>query len=174
MIAQPKKDTSTVNVDGVSKQRLIEGVRIRPAVTQVDSRGTLCEIFNPAWGFHPADLVYAYQFTIRPGKVKGWVYHEMQEDRLFLSFGTAKIVLYDFREDSPTYRLVNEIYLSEYNRGLIVFPAFVYHAIQNVSDKELVMINMPTRAYDHENPDKYRLPLDNDVIPYKFENIIGG
>jgi dTDP-4-dehydrorhamnose 3,5-epimerase len=28
-------------------------------------------------------------------------------------------------------------------------------------------------AYDHANPDKYRLPLDTDLIPYKFENSRG-
>jgi len=32
-----------------------------------------------------------------------------------------------------------------------------------------MMVNMPTRQYNHENPDKYRLPLDTDLIPYDFK-----
>ena len=32
---------------------------------------------------------------------------------------------------------------------------------------------MPTRAYDHASPDVYRLPVDNDLIPYRFERSIG-
>jgi dTDP-4-dehydrorhamnose 3,5-epimerase len=32
-----------------------------------------------------------------------------------------------------------------------------------------MLINMPSQAYNHANPDKYRLPINNDYIPYKFE-----
>jgi dTDP-4-dehydrorhamnose 3,5-epimerase len=32
---------------------------------------------------------------------------------------------------------------------------------------------MPTRPYDHADPDKYRLPLDNDVIPFRFDEAPG-
>ncbi len=81
---------------------MIAGVTIRMATTQIDERGEVCEIYNPAWGFMDAPLVYVYQALIRPGKIKGWVYHELQDDRLFVSLGTLKIVLFDTREDSPT------------------------------------------------------------------------
>ena len=30
-----------------------------------------------------------------------------------------------------------------------------------------------TKPYDHANPDKYRLPLDTDQIPYRFEDVSG-
>ena len=29
-------------------------------------------------------------------------------------------------------------------------------------------VNMPTVAYDHGDPDKHRLPLDTDKIPFSF------
>jgi hypothetical protein len=32
---------------------------------------------------------------------------------------------------------------------------------------------MPTRIYHHESPDVYRLPLDNNTIPYRFEQRMG-
>jgi hypothetical protein len=31
----------------------------------------------------------------------------------------------------------------------------------------------PTRAYNHEDPDVFRLPVNNDHIPYRFEERIG-
>jgi dTDP-4-dehydrorhamnose 3,5-epimerase len=34
-------------------------------------------------------------------------------------------------------------------------------------------VNCPTMAYDHANPDKYRLPLDTDLIPHKFPGARG-
>ena len=40
----------------------------------------------------------------------------------------------------------------------------------SVGEDEAVFLNLPTRAYDYEDPDKYRLPVANDVIPFAFED----
>ena len=40
-----------------------------------------------------------------------------------------------------------------------------WHAVQNVGHEEAAFINMPSQPYRHDDPDKYRLPLENDVIP---------
>ena len=162
---RPTKDTSTVSADGKPKVTLIDGVVVRPAITQIDERGTVCEILNPAWGVHSIGLVYVYQFTIRPGMIKGWHVHELHDDRIFISQGTAKVVLYDNRPESPTYQLVNEIYRSDLQRDLMVIPAGVFHAHQNVGTTDALFISMPSRPYDHEDPDVYRCPIGNDFIP---------
>lgn len=170
MPMQPKKDPAWINPDGSRLTPLIDGVVIRNATTQVDDRGTLCEILNPAWGVHPAPFTYIYQFTIHPGKIKGWHSHHQHDDRIFLSQGMVKVVLYDDRPDSPTRGMVNEIYRSELHRSIMVIPIRVWHAHQNLGTTEALFISMPTRAYNHADPDVFRLPLDNDVIPYKFEH----
>ena len=168
-----KKDLQTVTASGDLVADFIEGVVIHYPKTHPDERGDLCEIYNPAWELLDAPLVYVYQVSVRPGKVRGWVVHQSQDDRLFVSLGTLKIVLYDAREDSATMGKVNEIYLSEYNRGIVVIPRGVFHAIQNVGDTAGLFINMPTEPYSHEDPDKFRLPPNNEVIPYRFEDRIG-
>lgn len=173
MTPEPTKDVQTVTPEGKSVQPLIDGVVIRPAVTQTDERGTLCEILNPGWGVHPAPLVYVYQFTIRPGKVKGWHIHYLHDDRIFISQGTVKVVLYDNRPGSPTYQMLNEICRTEHHRTLMVIPAHVYHAHQNVGTSDALLISMPTRPYNHEDPDVFRLPVDNEHIPYRFERRLG-
>ena len=43
-----------------------------------------------------------------------------------------------------------------------------WHAVQNVGHEEAAFINMPSQPYRHDDPDKYRLPLENDVIPYRL------
>lgn len=174
MPLDPKKDVQTVTPAGRSIAPLIDGVRIQNAVTLTDDRGTLCEILDPRRSVHPAPLVYVYQFTIRPGMVKGWHVHRLHDDRIFISQGSIKVVLYDDRPASPTYRMVNEIYRSEYERSLMVIPAHVFHAHQNVGSTDALLISMPTRAYNHEDPDVYRLPVDTDQIPYRFEPRLGG
>lgn len=163
-------DPQTVTPEGEPVAPRIAGVKVRPAVTHPDERGELCEVFNPAWGFHDEPLVYVYQVGIRPHKIKGWVVHREQDDRLFISLGTVKIVLYDDRADSPTHGMINEIFLGERNRALITIPAGVFHAIQNVGDVDAVFINLPTRPFNHAKPDKLRLPLDTDQIPYRFQD----
>lgn len=167
--AEPEKDRQTVDEAWRSVHERIEDVVIKELKTLPDHRGTVCEIYRPEWAIHPDPLVFVYQITIRPGQVKGWQKHLKQDDRLFTSLGTIQVVLYDDREDSPTYGMVNELFFGEQNRVLFVIPAGVYHAIKNVDcTKDAVLVNVPTRAYDYKDPDKYRLPLDNDLIPYTW------
>jgi len=170
----PVKDKQTVTADGTPVTRLIEGVVIQSSVTHADDRGTLCEIYSPHRPPHPAPLAYVYQFTIRPGKIKGWHEHFLHDDRIFISQGQVKVVLYDNRPESPTYRLINEIYRTEFDRTIMVIPAHVFHAHENIGSTDALFISMPTRAYQHDDPDVYRLPIGTDQIPYQFTNRRGG
>jgi dTDP-4-dehydrorhamnose 3,5-epimerase len=169
-----KPDPPTVDADGQPLRRLIAGVVLRPAVTQVDDRGEVCEIYDPRWGISSAPMVFAYQAMVRPGKTKAWIVHDRQDDRIFVSLGTLRIVLYDGRESSPTHGQVDEVFLSERNRGLLIIPQGVWHAVQNVGDVDAYFVNVPTQPYDHANPDKRRLPIDTDLIPVSLAPRAGG
>lgn len=171
MPIEPIADLQTVTPDGVPVAARIADVVIRPAVTHLDERGEVCEVYSPAWDIHPEPMVYAYLIGIRPGQVKGWVVHRLQDDRLFSAFGTVKLVLYDDRAESPTHGMLNEMCFGERHRALIVIPKGVYHAVQNVGDVDAALFNLPTQPFDHARPDKYRLPLDTDRIPYRFTDL---
>ncbi len=170
-MAEPalKRDKETVKPDGKEVTKLPHGVSFYESKTHVDDRGTLCEMFNPSWGWHKVPLKYAYFITIRPGKVKGWAVHRHHEDRYFIMFGDLELVLYDSRKNSPTYKKVFKIYLSEKNRRAINIPAGVYHAIQNIDDRDVILANFPTKLFDYKNPDKYRLPYNTKEIPHNFD-----
>jgi dTDP-4-dehydrorhamnose 3,5-epimerase len=172
-IPEPKRDGETVTDKGEFIKRLIEGVIVRPAATIPDERGTLTEIINPAWQFGTYPVVYGYQFTINPGRIKGWAIHYETDDQYFHNVGRVKIVLYDDRKDAPTYRMINEFCFTEHNRSFLTIPRGVYHAIQNIGTVEALLLNFPSQPYDYKNPDKYRLPLDTDYIPYRFESTLG-
>jgi dTDP-4-dehydrorhamnose 3,5-epimerase len=168
-----KQDVQTVSDDGEPLGQLIDGVEIRHQITQVDERGSLCEILDARWDVSDSPIVYVYQFTIRPGKAKGWHVHRLHEDRIFVSRGEVKVVLYDDRPESPTRGMVNEIFRSELRRSLMVIPRGVFHAHINLGTTDALMVSMPTRGYDHSSPDVFRLPLDTDAIPYRIENLPG-
>jgi len=163
------RDRATVTAAGAPLQKLVDGVTFRDAQTHTDDRGTVVELFDPRWGWHPAPMVFAYCFTLRPGKIKGWGMHLEHEDRYFILLGEMEVVMYDDREGSPTRGLVSRVVLSDRHRRLMNVPIGVWHANQNIGSSDVVVINFPTIPYDHRNPDKYRLPLDTDRIPYKFE-----
>jgi dTDP-4-dehydrorhamnose 3,5-epimerase len=168
-----EQDTATVAPDGASLTQLPDGVTFRDAVTHVDDRGTVCELYDERWDWHPDPLVFSYLCTIRPGVTKGWGMHLRHDDRYFILSGEVEVVLYDERPDSPTSGLVARVYLSGHRRRLMNIPAGVWHANRNVGLQDAVLINFPTLPYDHAEPDKYSLPLDTDRIPYRWPDASG-
>src|ERR687893_236301 len=136
--AEPIKDPQTVTAAGEPVERLIEGVVVRPARPHVDKLGEVVEVFDPAWGVHPDPLVYVYQIALRPGAIKEWVLHRLQDDRIFLSRGTVRWALFDDRSGSPTHGRLNLLTFSERYRVLLIIPRGVYHAVENVGTDEAV------------------------------------
>ena len=167
------RDGRTVTADGKSCARLVDGVKMRDLVLHTDARGVVCEMYDPRWGFNEAPVVFTYFYTVRPGWVKGWAVHKTHEDRYCLVLGEMKVVLFDARGESPTFGLVQEIFLTEHRRQLLSIPAGVWHADQNIGQKDVMVVNFPTIPYDHNSPDKYRLPVGTDLIPYQFGNVQG-
>jgi dTDP-4-dehydrorhamnose 3,5-epimerase len=167
---QPVKDCQTVTRTGESVEPRIAGLIIRRAAPIEDERGEIVEVYRPAWEVHPAPLVYVYQCSVRPGAAKGWILHRENEDRLFMSRGVMRWAFFDNRQNSPTYRMLNTFVFTERNRALVVIPKGVFHAVKNIGQEEAVFVNMPTVAYNHADPDKYRLPLKNDLIPFAFDD----
>ncbi len=168
------KDQETVTPSGAEVRRLPHGVVLRDLVLHTDDRGCVMEMFDPRWGWHPDPLVFTYFFTIRPGWAKGWGMHLKHDDRYCLLSGEMKLVLCDTREDSPTRGLVSVIYLSEHRRRLVNIPAGIWHADENIGATDCLVVNFPTIQYDHASPDKYRLPLHTDLIPYQFHPSVRG
>ncbi|MDH3606326.1 MAG: dTDP-4-dehydrorhamnose 3,5-epimerase family protein [Acidimicrobiia bacterium] len=170
---EPVRDQQTVTKDGEQIAALPVGAVFRPTVTQVDDRGSLWELLDPRWGAHPDPIVYAYSVTWRPGKIKAWAIHRNHDDRYAVLFGELLVVMYDVRPESPTHGMVSELVLSEYRRGLLTIPVGVWHGTQNIGTTDAAVVNFPTEPYDHEHPDKYRLPVGTPEIPYTFPTSSG-
>jgi dTDP-4-dehydrorhamnose 3,5-epimerase len=172
-LAAAQRDRQMATEDGKLVRRLTHGVQIRRLTTIADARGSVVEMFDPRWHSHPDPLVFVYSFTIRPGIVKGWNLHREHEDRYVLLRGELELVLFDPRPESPTCGEVCKIVLSEQERSLVNIPKNVWHADVNIGAVDALVVNFPTTAYDHANPDKYRLPIDTDLIPHSFGKATG-
>jgi dTDP-4-dehydrorhamnose 3,5-epimerase len=166
-LAAAKKDQETVRA-GVRLSRMIDGLTFRDSTTHRDDRGSVTEMFDPRWNWHPDPLVFVYAFTIRPGVVKGWGLHKLHEDRYFVVEGEMEVVLFDPRPDASTYGQICRVVLTADRPRLMNVPRNVWHADHNIGSTDVKVVNFPTIQYDHTDPDKYRLPLDTDLIPFSF------
>lgn len=160
-------DAPTVTPAGEPVTPVIEGVLTRRAVTHVDHRGRLFEVFNASRPdeFWADPVVHSYVFTIRVGTLKGWGVHREKTDRYCLVSGETMTVLYDARTQSPTYGRVQEVPLSPEGVRMVLIPPGVYHLSVNVAPVETVLLNLPTRTYRYESPDRLTLPWHTEHVP---------
>jgi dTDP-4-dehydrorhamnose 3,5-epimerase len=162
------QDAPTVDAAGNRLATGIEGVVYSRVVSHVDHRGSLTEVANFGNPFWDEPVVYSYCVTIAPGRIKGWGMHRKQADRYFHATGDLRVVLFDGRTRSPSYGRFAEFHLTSASRALLLIPPGVWHADQNWGDTEAVLINHPTRPFDREDPDKYRIDPRSDAIPFDF------
>jgi dTDP-4-dehydrorhamnose 3,5-epimerase len=146
---------------------MISGVKIKKLKVIPDERGRLMEMLRADDDLF-TKFGQIYMTTAYPGVVKAWHYHKKQIDNFVVVKGMMKVVLYDGRADSPTYKEINEFFMGEHNPILLQIPAFVYHGFKCISETEAIVINCPTEVYSYENPDEYRLPPHGGEIPYDW------
>jgi len=148
---------------------MIEGVRIKKLKVIPDERGRLMEMLRNDDGEEFfTEFGQAYMTTGYPGVVKAWHYHKYQTDHFVAVSGMMKVVLYDDREGSPTRGEINEFFMGEHNPILLVIPKGVYHGFKCIGDKEGIIINIPDKVYNYEDPDEYRLSAHGSEIPYDW------
>lgn len=116
---------------------------------------------------------YLYKGTCRPGKWKGWGIHDFHEDRYSIISGEMLLVLFDDRNESSTKGVLQEFYLSDFGNNQIKIPSGVWHLHKNLGQNDLIFLNSPSEPYNYSKPDKRRLPVINDYIPYKLKPDIG-
>jgi dTDP-4-dehydrorhamnose 3,5-epimerase len=147
--------------------QLIEGVTMKKLRVIPDERGFLMEMLRcDDEFFHEFGQVYLS--VAYPGVVKGWHYHRKQTDNFAVVKGMLKVVLYDMREDSPTYGTVNEFFMGEKNPILLVIPPLVAHGVKAVGPEAGYLVNCPTEPYNYEQPDEHRIAPHGGEIPYDW------
>lgn len=146
---------------------MIQGVKIKKLKVIPDERGRLMEMLRCDDDFF-TKFGQAYMTAAYPGVVKGWHYHKIQADNMTIIKGMMKVVLYDDRKNSKTYKEVNEFFVGEHNPTLIHIPAGVMHGFKCISEAEAICINIPTEPYNYEKPDEYRVDPHSKEIPYDW------
>jgi len=151
-------------------RQLISGVVLVHLHYNVDERGHLVELMNISPRFHDETtmpLVHSYLTMTRPGIVKAWHLHHQQYDRITVIQGTCKLALHDTRSNMK--QLNNELILSPLDNYMVFIPPMVAHGWMNVGNEDLLIINFPTKMYNHAQPDEVRYAFNEQAFEYEWD-----
>ena len=108
-----------------------------------------------------------YFSEVNPDKIKGWKKHNIQNQFFSVPVGCLKLVLYDDRASSETYKTINEIILGRpdsYYR--INIPPGIYYSFKCLTKTPALIVNCTD--IPHSIDESLTLELNNSIIPYKW------
>lgn len=149
------------------KEGKIQGVKYKKLVRHSDDRGFFSEVARDDENM----LTKFGQFSIsktNPGVIKAFHYHKKQDDLWFFPVGNARVVLYDLREDSPTYKTTEQYFMGEDNPGTLLIPIGVAHGYQVLGNEPVVITYVTTESYDPAHPDEERFDWNDPEIGFDW------
>jgi len=138
-----------------------EGVQIIPLRTILDERGMVRHMLKSTDPhFHRFGEIYFS--VIFPGAIKAWHVHRKMELNYAVVSGNIKLVLFDARRESPTYREVQEIFLGEENYVLVQIPPHVVNGFKAVGNEKAIVANCATIPHDPDEIERID-PFDPEI-----------
>lgn len=137
----------------------IQGVIVRDLTVHLDGRGEVTELWSQNWlkdGM--VQTTHVYQSATDFGVVKGWHLHEIHTDQHTVTRGKLQLVIVDLREDSPTFRHANSLFLGALRPRLVKIPPRLMHGWKALSAPEVLVVNAQSHVYDPA--DEFKLPWD--------------
>ena len=145
---------------------MIEGVLINKLKQIPDDRGAIYHMLRRD-SPHFIEFGEIYFSIAFPGIIKGWHEHTKQIQNYAVIDGKIKLVLYDNRPNSKTYKTINEIYLGEENYSLVTIPTGIITAYKCISKKNSILANCSTLPHDPKEMINY--DFKGDKVPYNWD-----
>lgn len=145
---------------------MIHGVIIKELVTHADERGFFREIIRVTDGFFKEGFGQLSHSLVYPGVIKAWHAHKFQGQWNYVAVGSLKVVLYDFRPDSPTFREKAEFFAGDSQPAQVYyFPAGVLHGYKCINGP-MHIIYVTSGTY--VQVDEIRISQDTPDIGYNW------
>lgn len=148
----------------------IIGVEIKVLKSFPDQRGFFREVIR-----HTDPIFSGHSFAqwshskMTKNVVKAWHYHHVQLDWWYVPLGSIEAVLYDNREESPTYGMKTILPMGETGGTesivCVRIPQGVLHGCKVLSDEAHLMY-ITSEVYNPE--DEGRIPFDSDIVPHDW------
>ena len=151
-------------MDGI-KGAWIDGVKITSLRRICDERGKIMHIMKSTdenfSGFGEIYLSGGY-----PGVVKAWHIHKEMTLNNACIHGMMKLVLFDGRKGSPTYRNLMECFIGEDNYVSVQIPPGITNGYKAYGSEVAMLANCASMPHDPQEL-IYIDPFEND-IPYNW------
>ncbi len=144
---------------------MIEGVLINKLKQIPDERGAIYHMLRRD-NDHFIEFGEIYFSIAFPGIIKGWHEHTKQIQNYAVIDGKIKLVLFDNRSDSKTFKQINEIFLGEENYSLVTIPTGIITAYKCISKKNSILANCSTLPHDPNEMINY--DFNGDKVPYDW------
>lgn len=140
---------------------MINGVKIILLKKIMDERGMVLHMIrNDSEYFKVFGEIY-FSF-IFPGAIKAWHLHKEMTLNYAVVAGNIKLVLYDARTDSPTYKELQEIFVGQDNYCLISIPPGVVNGFKAVGNEKAIVANCTD--IPHHSDEIVRIdPFDKNI-----------
>jgi dTDP-4-dehydrorhamnose 3,5-epimerase len=144
---------------------MIGGVRVIPLEVHSDDRGYLIEIARRSDDPDPHGIIDRFGQVylvgnVARGVIRAFHQHKKAWDWFTFSHGSAKVVLVDDRQDSPSHEEMMILVVGERKPLLVAVPPGVYHGWMSLED-DTQLIGIASHTYNREDPDEIRLSPDH-------------
>lgn len=149
----------------------IDGVVVKNLRTFKDDRGFFREVIRDTDEFFRGGFAQWSHSKMARNTVKAWHFHHRQTDWWYVGIGVIATVLYDNREESPTYRKKMEFKLgeseldSEAAEAVVRIPPGVLHGCKVLSDIAHLFY-ITSEVYNPE--DEGRFPFNSSEVPHRW------
>ena len=144
---------------------MIEGVLINKLKQIPGERGAIYHMLRRD-NDHFIEFGEIYFSIAFPGIIKGWHEHTKQIQNYAVIDGKIKLVLFDNRSDSKTFKQIDEIFLGEENYSLVTIPTGIITAYKCISKKNSILANCSTLPHDPNEMINY--DFNGDKVPYDW------
>lgn len=144
---------------------MIDGVFLNDQKCFEDERGDLTTLYSAEMKGYSG---FAQTYITRnfPGIVRAWHWHQKQTDMWTVVKGRILVGLYDGRKESPTYKEVMRIVLTEKTNKTLVIPPGVVHGYMTLGVEPSMFLNLTDYTYSTE--DEFRVDHDADWIEFNW------
>ncbi len=155
------------------KDNEIKGVIFKPLKSFPDQRGFFREVVRVTDPFFDNDGFSQWSHSkMTKNVVKAWHFHKKQIDWWYVPIGNVDVVLYDNREESPTYKTKltfrigeSDKYGANTHEVCFKIPQGVLHGCKVLSE-EAHLFYITSQIY---NPnDEGRFPYNDPIVPHDW------
>ena len=145
---------------------MIHGVKITNLMQIHDERGSVYHMLR-----EDSDVFERfgeiYFSSVYPGVIKAWHKHKEMTLNYAVISGAIKLVLYDDREQSPTFSKIQEIFLSPENYCLVTVPPLIWNGFKGIGTEKAIIANCAT--IPHSPSEIVREEPVGSHIPYNWK-----